>query len=114
MIVQGDMLNLAVVADTDPSLTLQYIWMFTDHHGNEREIETNKYWNISGPLQNNLTIDLRQIKDPSILFSLTGSYSVIVYHKYDQKRIYFTVQTDIITMETEIITKETDIIPTTG
>lgn len=103
----GDVLNLAVVADTDPSLTLQYKWMFTDHQGNEKEIESNKYWSISRPVQNNLTIDLRQITDPSIFVSLTGYYSVIVYHKYDQKRIYFTVQTDIITMET-------DIIPTTG
>lgn len=113
-IVQGDVLNLAVVADTDPSLTLQYKWMFTDHQGNEREIKSNEYWNISRPLQNSLTIDLRQITDPTILFSLTGYYSVIVYHKYDQKRIYFTVQTDNITMETDIITMETYIIPTTA
>nr|XP_034301542.1 contactin-3-like isoform X1 [Crassostrea gigas] len=118
-IVQGGMLKLAVVADTDPSLTLQYKWMFTDHQGNEKEIETNKYWSISRPVQNNLTIDLRQITDPSILFSLTGYYSVIVHHKYDQKRIYFTVrtdtmETDIITMEKDIITMETDIIPTTA
>eukprot|EP00105_Crassostrea_gigas_P019109 XP_011437466.1 PREDICTED: uncharacterized protein LOC105335338 [Crassostrea gigas] len=111
-IVQGGMLKLAVVADTDPSLTLQYKWMFTGHQGNEKEIETNKYWSISRPVQNNLTIDLRQITDPSILFSLTGYYSAKVYHKYDQKRIYFTVRTD--TMETDIITMETDIIPTTA
>lgn len=113
-IVPGDVLNLAVVADTDPSLTLQYKWTFTDQQGNEREIESNKYWKISWS-NNNLTIDVRQVKEPSILHSLVGCYSVKVYHNYDQKVINITVETDIITMETGITSTDittTDIVNT--
>uniref|UniRef100_K1Q477 Neural cell adhesion molecule L1 n=1 Tax=Magallana gigas TaxID=29159 RepID=K1Q477_MAGGI len=66
-IAPGDILNLAVVADTDPSLTLQYKWMFNDHQGNESEIK----------------------------ISLAGYYSVKIYHNYDEKVINITVETDV-------------------
>lgn len=96
-IVSGDVLNLAVVADTDPSLTLQYKWMFTDHQGNEKEIENSEYWKISWPNNNNFTIDVMQVTDPGVVFSLTGVYKIKIYHKYDQKVINVTIETDIIT-----------------
>lgn len=96
-IVPGEVLNIAVVADTDPSLTLQYKWTFTDNQGNEREIESNEFWKISWPNNNNLTIDVRQVTDPSVVFSLTGDYKIKIYHNYDQKFINVTIETDIIT-----------------
>lgn len=84
-------MNLAVVADTDPSFTLQYKWMFTDHIGNETEIQSNEYWEISWPIQNNLTIDVRNVtKD--IFDSLTGYYSVKIYHNIDHRIVNFTVE----------------------
>lgn len=89
----GDVLNLAVIADIDPSFTLQYKWMFTGHIGNETEIQSNKYWKISRPIQNNLTIDVsyRNVtKD--ILDSLTGYYSVKIYHNIDHRIVNFTVE----------------------
>lgn len=49
-IVPGEVLNLAVVADTDPFLTLQYNWMFTDRQGNKKEIESNEYGSSLGLL----------------------------------------------------------------
>nr|XP_034301630.1 contactin-1 [Crassostrea gigas] len=97
-IVLGDVLNLAVVADTDPSLTLQYKWMFTDYQGNEKEIENSEYWKISWPNNNNLTIDVTQVTDPGVV---TGVYQLKIYHNYDQKVIYVTIETDIITTENE-------------
>jgi len=96
-ILPGDVLNLAVIADSDPSLTLQYKWMFTDLRGNQKEIESNEFWKISWPNNNNLTIDVRQVSDPGVVFSLTGDYSVKIYHNHDQKSINITVETDIIT-----------------
>lgn len=96
-IMPGDVLNLAVVADTDPSLTLQYKWMFTDNQGNEKEIESNEYWKFSRPINNNLTIDVRLSTDPGIVYSLTGDYKLKIYHNYDQKFINVTIETDIIT-----------------
>lgn len=84
----GDVVKVEIVADTDPSFTLQYKWMFTDRRGNETEIESNEYWNISWPIQNNLTIDVRE----GNLYSLTGYYSVKIYHKIDQKLLNFTVE----------------------
>uniref|UniRef100_A0A8W8NE62 Ig-like domain-containing protein n=1 Tax=Magallana gigas TaxID=29159 RepID=A0A8W8NE62_MAGGI len=95
-IVPGDILNLAVVADTDPSFILQYKWMFTDHQGNEKEIESNEYWKVSRPNKNNLTIDVRQVKDPGVVFFLTGDYEINIYHSYDQKIINVTIETDVI------------------
>lgn len=91
----GKPLVLTVVADhTDPALTLQYQWMFTDHKGNERKIESNKHWKISWPY-NNLIIDVSHVTDPSVLLSLTGYYSVIIYNKYEQKVINITLETNI-------------------
>lgn len=87
----GDVLNLAVFAATDPSFTLQYKWMFINHIGNETEIQSNKYWEISWPIQNNLTIDVRNVtKD--IFDSLTGYYSVKIYHNIDLRIVNFTVE----------------------
>lgn len=65
--------------------------MFTDHKGNETEIESNKYWNVSWPIQNELTIDVRNVTD-EFLNSLTGHYSVKVYHSIDQTSFNFTVE----------------------
>uniref|UniRef100_A0A8W8NA32 Ig-like domain-containing protein n=1 Tax=Magallana gigas TaxID=29159 RepID=A0A8W8NA32_MAGGI len=87
----GDVLKVEIVADADPSFTLQYKWMFTDHKGNETEIESNKYWNVSWPIQNELTIDVRNVTD-EFLNSLTGHYSVKVYHSIDQTSFNFTVE----------------------
>ena len=95
-ILPGDVLNLAVIADSDPSLTLQYKWMFTDLQGNQKEIHSNEFWKISWP-KNNLTIDVRQVSDPGVVFSLTGDYSVKIFHNHDQKIISITVETDIVT-----------------
>lgn len=94
-IVQGGMLKLAVVADTDPSLTLQYKWMFNDHQGNESEIKSNEYWKLSWPINKQLTIDVSNVTDPTILVSLAGYYSVKIYHNYDEKVINITVETDV-------------------
>lgn len=87
----GDVLKVVIVADADPSFTLQYKWMFTDSKGNETEIESNEYRNVSWPIQNNLTIDVRNVTE-DILDSLTGHYSVKVYHSIDQKSFNFTVK----------------------
>ncbi|XP_065940116.1 neural cell adhesion molecule L1 isoform X2 [Magallana gigas] len=94
-IAPGDILNLAVVADTDPSLTLQYKWMFNDHQGNESEIKSNEYWKLSWPINKQLTIDVSNVTDPTILVSLAGYYSVKIYHNYDEKVINITVETDV-------------------
>ncbi|XP_065940111.1 neural cell adhesion molecule L1-like isoform X3 [Magallana gigas] len=94
-IAPGDILNLAVVADTDPPFTLQYKWMFTDHQGNESEIKSNEYWKLSWPINKQLTIDVSNVTDPTILVSLAGYYSVKIYHNYDEKVIYITVETDV-------------------
>ena len=117
-IMPGDVLNLAVIADSDPSLTLQYKWIFTDLQGNQREIESNEFWKISWPTNNNLTIDVSQVSDPWELRSLTGFYSVKIYHKYDQKIIIMSVETATISTEdadqgmSDTTTTETDIIST--
>lgn len=92
-IVPGEVLNLAVVADTDPFLTLQYNWMFTDRQGNKKEIESNEYWKFSRPINNNLTIDVGLGTDPGIVYSLTGNYEIRIYHSYDQKFIIVTIET---------------------
>lgn len=94
-IAPGDILNLAVVADTDPSLTLQYKWMFNDHQGNESEIKSNEYWKLSWPINKQLTIDVSNVTDPTILVSLAGYYIVKIYHNYDEKVINITVETDV-------------------
>ena len=96
-ILPGDVLNLAVIANSDPFFPLNYIWMFTNLQGNQKEIESNAFWKISWPNNNILTIDVRQVSDPGVVFSLTGDYSVKIYHNYAQKIINITVETDIIT-----------------
>ena len=117
-IMPGEVLNLAVNASSDPSLTLQYKWMFMDLQGKQKEIENNAFWKISGPNNNNLTIDVSQVSDPKVVRSLTGFYSVKIYHKYDQKIINITVETATISTEdtdqemSDTTTAETDIIST--
>ena len=92
-IMPGEVLTLAVIADSDPSLTLQYKWMFVDLQGNQKEIENNEFWKISN---NSLTIDVSQVSDP---WEVMGFYSVKIYHKYDQKIINITVETATISTE---------------
>nr|XP_022337747.1 neural cell adhesion molecule L1-like isoform X1 [Crassostrea virginica] len=117
-IMSEEMLNLAVIADSNPSLILQYKWMFTDLQGNQREIESNEFWKTSWPTNNNLTIDVSQVSNPRVVRSLTGFYSVKIYHKYDQKIIIMSVETATISTEdvdqgtSDTTTAETDIIPT--
>ena len=96
-ILPGDVLNLAVIVDSDPFLTPQYIWMFTNLQGNQKKIDSNQFWKISWPTNNNLTIDVRQVSDPWVVFSLTGGYSVNISNKHDHKIISITVETDIVT-----------------
>ena len=111
-IMPGEVLNLAVIADSEPSLTLQYKWTFMDLQGNQKEIENNEFWKISN---NSLTIDVSQVSDPWVV---TGFYSVKIYHKYDQKIINITVETATISAEdadqemSDTTTIETDIIST--
>lgn len=69
--------------------------MFIDNQGNKRGIESNEYWKISWPNSNNLTIDLRQVTDPGVVYSLTGEYKLKIYHNYDEKFIIVTIETDI-------------------
>lgn len=111
-IMPEEVLTLAVIADSDPSLTLQYKWTFMDLQGNQKEIENNEFWKISN---NSLTIDVSQVSDP---WEVMGFYSVKIYHKYDQKIINITVETATISTEdadqemSDTTTIETDIIST--
>ncbi|XP_061167029.1 neurofascin-like [Saccostrea echinata] len=96
-IMPGDTLSLGVSATSEPSLSLRYKWTFINVNGEEQVVKDSDYWRITRPTLNNLTIDVSQVSDPSVVLSLSGVYIVDVFHNYDSEKIKVTVETEIIT-----------------
>lgn len=96
-IMPGDKISLGVLATSEPSLSLRYKWTFINLQGEEQVVKDNDIWKISRPTLNNLTVDVSQVSDPSVVLSVSGEYVVDVFHNYDSERIKVTVETEIIT-----------------
>ncbi|XP_062569416.1 neural cell adhesion molecule L1-like isoform X2 [Saccostrea cucullata] len=95
-IMPGDTLSLGVLATSEPSLSLRFKWTFINLQGEEQVVEDNDIWKISRPTHNNLTIDVSQVSDPSIVLGVSGEYIVDVFHNYDSERIKVTIETETI------------------
>ncbi|XP_062569429.1 neurofascin-like [Saccostrea cucullata] len=104
-IMPGDKISLGVLSTSEPSLSLRYNWTFISLQGEEQVVKDNDIWKISRPTLNNLTIDVSQVSDPSVVLGVSGEYVVDVFHNYDSERIKVTVETEIITTGKLVVTQ---------
>ncbi|KAK3087670.1 hypothetical protein FSP39_008976 [Pinctada imbricata] len=98
----GDVLNLGVLASTEPSLTLRYVWEYESDSSDPNQpaqpitVDNNLYWTLFNG-RRNLSIDTTVFGDEEKrIFEVVGQYRVKVYHEYQSKMVTFNVFTNIV------------------
>lgn len=95
-VLPGQVKSIEVDAKTDPELTLSYNWSFTDYENkttlNHTEMEESEYFSFNS---NNKQINIIAEKlEGSNVYSVLGTYKVVIWHMFESKEIVTTVKTD--------------------